>query len=273
VEISGKIWGIGIGVAGLVNSKTDIIELSPDFGWSDINLREELRKKIDLPFFYENSTRLMAMGELYFGENLNIKNFAVINVGYGIAAGLVVEGTIVKGHLGFAGEFGHIPVNSQSQIKCKCGMKGCLEVMASGNRIATLGKKELLVNNSTIIKELCENNEDLVTSELIAKAAKKGDPGSIKIFSEVTENLCKGIGILANLLNPEVVYIGGGVSLSGDFFFDMIENQKSKFLLAPNKNLMIKPATFGDQATSIGAVAMILEKIINLDFQTNEKVS
>jgi len=104
-EEGAMIWGIGIGVAGLVNNKTGIIESSPDFGWSNINFREILSGRIDLPFFYDNSTRLMALGELNMSNHHNLKNFAVINVGYGIAAGLVIDGKPVKGHSGFAGEF------------------------------------------------------------------------------------------------------------------------------------------------------------------------
>jgi glucokinase-like ROK family protein len=260
-----KIWGVGIGVAGLVNSETGIIESSPDFGWTNINLREELQKKLDLPLFYDNSTRLMALGELKLGGRHNLKNFVVINYGYGIASGLVIEGKLVKGHSGFAGEFGHIPVDTDSNVLCKCGMSGCLEALASGHRIAALGKQELMNNNSKLLKELCDDNPSLVTAELVARAAKRGDESSIKIYDEVLENLCKGIGVIANLLSPEAIYIGGGISLNGKFFFDLIESKKSKYLLPPNANVQILPATFGEQATSIGAVSLVHERIMNLD--------
>lgn len=263
-EDNAKIWGIGIGVAGLVNSETRIIESSPDFGWSDINLCEELKSKLDLPFFYDNSTRLMALGELKLGANQNLKNFAVINIGYGIASGLVVGGKLLRGQKGFAGEFGHISVDTDSDIKCKCGMFGCLEALASGHRISALGKQEIANNNSEILKELCNGNPDLVTAEIVAKAAKMGDIASIKIYNEVSKYICKGIGTIANLLNPEVIYLGGGISLNGDFFFELIEREKSKYLLPQNSNVQIIPTTFGEQATSIGAVSLVLKEIMNL---------
>ncbi len=117
-EDNAKIWGVGIGVAGLVNDETGIIESSPDFGWTNIKLSEELKSKLDLPFFFDNSTRLMALGELKLGANQNLKNFSIINVGYGIASGLVVGGQLLRGHKGFAGEFGHISVDTDSDIKC-----------------------------------------------------------------------------------------------------------------------------------------------------------
>lgn len=264
-EPEARIWGVGIGVAGLVNSETGIIESSPDFRWSNIDLRKELDKHIDLPFFYDNSTRLMALGELKMGIKENQKNFAVINIGYGIASGLVVEGNLLKGFSGFAGELGHISVDTDSSVQCKCGMNGCLEALASGHRIASLGKLALANNSSELLEELCMGNEELITAELVAKAAKKGDAASIKIYDEVAEYLCKGIGTIANLLNPETVYVGGGISLSGDLLFDLIEKKKNKYLLPASAKVKIMPSTHGDQATSIGAVSLILEKILNLE--------
>jgi len=263
-EVNSKIWGIGIGVAGLVDSKTGIIEESPDFGWSNINLRKELEDKLDIPFFYDNSTRLMALGELKLGER-NIKNFALLNIGYGIASGLVIEGNLVKGHSGFAGEFGHIPVDNDSNVRCKCGMFGCLEALASGHRIAALGKQEFENNNSELLRELCNGNSNLITAELVAKAAKMGDEACLKIYNDVMEYFCKGIGIIANLLNPEAVYLGGGISLNGDFIFDLVQSKKSKYMLHPNTNMPILPSTFGEHATTIGAVSLVLKKILNLE--------
>jgi len=263
-EVNSKIWGIGIGVAGLVDSKTGIIEESPDFGWNNIDLRKELEDKLDLPFFYDNSTRLMALGEFKLGER-NIKNFALLNIGYGIASGLVIEGNLVKGHSGFAGEFGHIPVDNDSNVRCKCGMFGCLEALASGHRIAALGKQEFENNNSELLRELCNGNSNLITAELVAKAAKMGDEACLKIYNDVMEYFCKGIGIIANLLNPEAVYLGGGISLNGDFIFDLVQSKKSKYMLHPNTNMPILPSTFGEHATTIGAVPLVLRKILNLE--------
>jgi glucokinase-like ROK family protein len=263
----GKIWGVGIGVAGLVNRNTGIIEYSPDFGWENINLQEEISKTIQLPVFYDNSTRLMALGELNFNMKARLKNFAIINVGYGIAAGFVIDGKLIKGHSGFAGEFGHIPVDTCSEVICKCGKRGCLEALASGHRIAGLGKNALQNKNAKILQNLSQGNVHLVSAELVGKAAKLGDEPSLQIYNEITEYLAQGIGTLTNLLNPEVIYIGGGISLNGKFFFDLINGKISKYLLSPNLGINIKPTTFGEQATSIGAVSLVMERIMNLELK------
>lgn len=259
------VWGVGIGVAGLVNRKTGIIESSPDFGWTEVDLRKSLEDKIRLPFFYDNSTRLMALGELKLGKNNNLKNFAMINIGYGIASGLVVEGNLVRGDKGYAGELGHIQVVSDSNVKCKCGKYGCLEALASGHRIASLGKELLKLDKADYLRELCNDNADMISAELVAIAAKRGDKDCINIYREVSKYLCKGIGSIANVLNPELIYIGGGISLSGDLLFDSIEESKAKYLLSANDNLKILPASYGEQATVIGAVSLILDKILNLN--------
>ena len=264
LENKGKLWGIGIGVAGLVNRETGIIEFSPDFRWKNINLQKEISKLTNLPVFYDNSTRLMALGELNFGRTPDIKNFAIINVGYGIAAGMVIDGKLVKGHSGFAGEFGHMIVDNNKKIKCKCGIYGCLEAMASGHRIAELGKGALKNRNSKILVRLSEGHPDLISAELVGKAAKQGDPSSIQIYDEVTDYISQGIGAIVNLLNPEIIFIGGGISLNGKFFFDMIDSKISKYLLNPNQNLRILPSTFGEQATLIGAVSLVMGKIMSL---------
>ena len=99
-----RVKGIGIGIAGLVNKKTGIVDFSPDFGWKSVNVRESLKQRLYLPFIFDNSTRLMALGELEFGEGKKYDNFVVINVGYGIAAGIVVDGSTLKGASGHAGE-------------------------------------------------------------------------------------------------------------------------------------------------------------------------
>jgi len=264
-----KIKGIGFGIAGLINRNTGKITLSPDFEREEIDFRKEIEKYIELPFYFDNSTRLMALGEQVFGESNNLSNFAVINIGYSIAAGLVIEGILTKGTSGFSGEFGHITIDKNSTIQCKCGKYGCLEALASGNRIAEMGIRLILNEPTGTLSRLAENKIELVDAKLVAEAAKEGDPQALQIFEEVTENICAGIGDLVNLLNPEHVFIGGGISLSGDFFFDMINRKKNKYLLKPNRNIAIKPATFAENATTVGAVSLVLVKI--LDFSISKE--
>ena len=258
-----KVWGIGIGIAGLINTKTGILEYSPDFEWTKVNLREDLKPRIDLPFFYDNSTRLMAKAELELGATMDDENFAVINAGYGIAAGLVLNGNLLKGYQGFAGEFGHIPIDPGSGLQCKCGKIGCLEALASGRRIEEHGRFAFQQKKETLIRELCNNNPSNITAKLVAEAAIKGDEVAKQIYHEAVENLSKGIGTLTSLLNPSKIYIGGGLSGSKELLFGLINATKHKYLL--NNDVEILPTTFGELSTVMGGVALVYERILEIE--------
>ncbi len=267
------IKGVGIGVAGLVNYKTGEVEFSPDFGWEGINLNLELKKRLDIPFFFDNSSRLMALGELEIGKFNNLTNFVVINIGYGIGAGFVLEGSVIKGYNGLAGELGHVLVDYKSTVQCKCGQYGCLEALASGHRIASLGEKLIQNKKSAILLELANANSGVVDAKIIALAAIKGDKECLKIYNEITEYLCIGIRDIVNILNPEAIFIGGGISFAGDFFFNLINEKIPAYLFKSKFKVPIYPATFGEHATLMGAISLVRNKILNfeLEYQLNEE--
>ena len=265
-----QIKGVGIGVAGLVNSETGIVEFSPDFGWENVNVIKQLKKHISLPVFLDNSTRLMALGELEYGNKRSLKNFAVVNVGYGIAAGLVVEGNLVKGRSGFAGEFGHITVDYGSSIRCHCGRMGCLEALASGHRIASLGKDLVKNELSPILKELCNGEIDQINARTVRIAAQQNDAKATEIYNKAIDYLCIGLSDLVNLLDPETIFIGGGVSLSGDFFFNLLSKNISKYLLSAKSKIPITHSTFKEYATAMGAVALVLNEILDFKIETGK---
>jgi len=260
-----KVLGVGIGIAGLVNLNKGIIDFSPDFGWEAVNIGNSLKQRINLPFFFDNSTRLMALGELDYGLGRNYGNFVVINMGYGIASGIVIDGKTVFGSQGKAGEFGHIIVDPNSNVQCKCGAYGCLEALSSGRRIATLGKELFKRGKSQKLKELCKNDPDLIDAKLVFEAARSGDKDSNEILETVTNYLGIGIASLVNLLDPEVIFMGGGVSSNGEMFFKPLTKSIQKHLISRNKKLDIKPVTFSDYATLTGAFSLIVNKIIRFE--------
>lgn len=261
----GRVKGVGIAIAGLVNKKNGVVDFSPDFNWRNANVKESLQERLSLPFIYDNSSRLMALGELVYGEGNKYDNFVVINVGYGIAAGIVVDGVLVKGSIGYAGEFGHIVVDSKSNIQCKCGAMGCLEALTSGRRIAQLGQEAAVRNKKGPLIDLCEGDISQINAKMVAMAAKQGDKEAKAIYQEITSYLSIGISTLANLLDPQIIFIGGGVSLNGEIFFDNINNSVKRYLISPNKSVKIAPVTFGENASLTGALSLITNKITNFE--------
>jgi predicted NBD/HSP70 family sugar kinase len=258
-----RVLGIGIGVPGLIDTKKGVIDFSPDFGWKDLPFRKRLEERISLPILFDNSTRLMAVGEKKYGNGIFLDDYIVINVGYGIASGIVVNGKILSGLRGHAGEFGHIVIDPESDVLCDCGGKGHLEALASGRRIAELGKK-LLRDNDPEMKKLAGNKNGPVTAKMVATLARNNHKKAAEIFSTAIDYLSIGIVDLINLFDPEKIFIGGGVAMNGDVFFGELNKNVMKKMMSL-KNIPIEPVTFRENATLVGACALVLEAVLNFD--------
>ncbi|MCI4445297.1 MAG: ROK family transcriptional regulator [Candidatus Aminicenantes bacterium] len=266
------LCGVGMAVAGLINKKRNIVEFSPNFHWHDADIVGYLAQKTDIPIFFDNVTRVMALGELFYGIGRKYKNFICVNVGYGIGAGIIINGQPLYGTKGMSGEFGHITLEKDSKIQCYCGNFGCLEALSSGNGIARAARLELENGAKSILLDMCEGNLDNLTAEMVANAAKKGDVIAWNVFHRAAEYLGIGISALINLYNPEAIVIGGGVTQAGDILFDTIRNTvKARALNKISREVEILPATFGLKAAVMGAVSLIMEKVLNLDYKKRTK--
>ena len=260
---SGNIMGIGIGVAGLIDKKKHNINFSPDFQWENVSFYDDLVKNSNIPIYIDNSTRLMALGELGYGIGKRCDNFIVVNVGHGIAAGIVMDGKTISGSFGHSGEFGHMTINPCSNIVCECGQHGCLEALSSGRRIAETGRER--AGESLLIQELCQGNTLKIDAKLIADAARSGDEVANEILDTAIDNLCLGIRNLVNLLDPEMILIGGGVSLNGEIFFKKLALFMEGKLMPTKANINIGPVTFGENSTIMGALTLVLHKVLNFE--------
>jgi glucokinase-like ROK family protein len=267
-EKKGKVCGIGMAIAGLINRERNIVEFSPDFHWHNVDVRAALSHGNDIPVIFDNVTRVMALGEMWYGAGRDYQNFIMVNVGYGIGAGIIIQGSPLYGSKGTAGEFGHITLDRDSTVQCECGNFGCLEALASGNAIAKAGQKELREGAVTVLTEMCQADPVRLTAEMVANAAKQGDGTAWAVFDRAAEYLGLGIAGLINLFNPEAVFIGGGVAQAGDILFDRV--RKTVSARALNKSaggVAILPATFGSKAAVMGAISLILSGVVNLDYE------
>jgi predicted NBD/HSP70 family sugar kinase len=260
---SGNIIGIGIGVAGLIDKNKKRINFSPDFKWENVDFHGDLAKEFNIPVYLDNSTRLMALGELGYGIGKKCDNFIVINVGYGIAAGIVVNGETISGSFGHSGEFGHMTINPASDIVCDCGRKGCIEALSSGRRIAEMGQERVL--ECAILNDLCKGDIEKIDAKMVAEATRLGDKVAGEILDTAICNLSIGIRNLVNLLDPEKLLIGGGVSLSGSIFFDRLIRCMESNLMQTKADIPIQPVTFLENATIMGALTLVLDKVLNFE--------
>lgn len=265
---SKKIFGIGMAVAGLINREKNIVAYSPDFHWSNVDVVGLIRARCDLPVIFDNVTRVMALGELWYGIGTDFKNFIVVNIGYGIGSGIIINSRPLYGATGMAGEFGHITLERKSKVKCECGNYGCLEALASGRAIANAAQQELREDVDSILHEMSQGDISSVTAEMVANAASKGDLFAKQIFDKAAEYIGIGIAGLISLFSPEAVIIGGGVSQSGDLLFNTIrETVASRAMNTISRDMVIKPATFGLNAAVMGSVALILHEVLHLNYK------
>ena len=268
-----RIFGVGMAVAGLINRDRNIVEFSPDFHWHNVDVVGELSRRHKMPIVFDNVTRVMALGEYCYGIGKQFKNFVCVNVGYGIGAGIIMNGEPLYGPKGMAGEFGHITLERESGVQCECGNFGCLEALASGNALAKAARSKIQAGAKSSLEDMCGNDLGNITAKMVADAAKQGDAVAWDVFNRSAEFLGIGIAGLINLLSPEAIVIGGGVAQSGDILFDMVRKTvNSRALNKISREVAILPATFGMRAAVMGAVSLILDKVLSLE-QANKQES
>ena len=261
-----KIKGVGIAVPGMIDFSRDIVEYSPAFDWHEVKINEMLRKKISLPVFYDNVSRVMALGELNFGKGRDFDNFIVINVGYGIGSGIIIDKKLFFGTYGMAGEFGHVPVCGDNLVKCTCGKRNCLTAYSSGDAIAKRVKLAIENGQKSIVTDLAENNDELISAELVAEAAEMGDKLSINIFKQSMSYLGESIAGLIKMLNPQAVFIGGGVSLNGKIFWDNLRKSVNDNLMhEKSTDCQLYPVTYPGRSAIYGAISLVLREVINFN--------
>ena len=269
-----KLLGIGLAVAGFLNTSTQEIEYSPNFGWTKINMQKILQERFEKPIILDNVSRVMAQGELWFGKAKNIKNFIFANIGYGLGAGVIVEGKPFIGYDGFAGEIGHNRVSCLvSKVKprrCTCGKYDCLECFASGRGIAQSAKEELEKYPDSLIHHHCEGDLNNVTTAMVAMAAKAGDKFARKLLEQAAEILGIALANVANTLNPETVIVGGKVASSGEFFMEKLKKVFYRESLPHVKRrIEIQNSGLLGETAVKGAVALILKEVLDLNVKPN----
>lgn len=246
-----KIMNICINISGRVNPESGYSFSM--FNFSEQPLAEVLAKKIGFPICIDNDTRAMTYGEYMKGNVTGEKNIIFVNISWGLGIGIIIDGKIYTGKSGFSGEFGHVNV-FDNEIICHCGKKGCLETEASGSAFHRIFLERIKNGETSILSNrLKEKNKPLTLDELI-EAACKEDPLCIEIVEEIGQKLGKQIAGLINIFNPEMVIIGGTLSLTGDYITQPIKTAVRKYSLnLVNKDSVIVTSKLKDKAGIIGA--------------------
>ncbi|EHQ26830.1 ROK family transcriptional regulator [Mucilaginibacter paludis] len=252
-----KILGIGLNLSGRINYATG-------YSYSFFHFNEEPLSKvvenyIGIKVFLENDSRAMAYGEFTTGIVHHEKNVLFLNLDYGLGMGIMINSQLYYGKSGFAGEFGHMPIFN-NEILCHCGKKGCLETEASGWALTRLFKEKLTEGSSSILSNRPLNEIQL--SDII-EAAGKDDVLAIELIAEIGEKLGRGIALLINIFNPELVILGGSLADTGEYIRLPIKSAINKYSLSlVNNDTMLKVSKLGEQAGIIGACLMVRNRLL-----------
>jgi glucokinase len=255
-----KIEGIGVGSPGTVNLESGKIEGScPNLPQMvNVNLKKWLSRYFEFPIFVDNDANLMALAEFKFGAAKGYKDALCVTLGTGIGGGIILDGKLFHGSSFAGAEFGHMTI-CYNGLKCRCGGIGCLEMYASAPGMVKDAIKFLRRDTKSIIHKLIQRDLDRLTTEIIFEAERKGDALASDIINQSCAYLGAGIASAVNLLNPQVVVIGGGVSQGGNNFIKRIEKEvKRRAFPTATKNLKIVKAKLGNDAGFIGAAMLCL---------------
>lgn len=264
-----NVLGVGLAIAGLINKNSGIIEYSPVFNWKNVNVKEELSKYIDWPVVYGNVSKLTALGELWYGIGKEYNNFIAINLGYGIGAGIIVDGKTFNGADGYAGEFGHIVLDLDSKAISSEGVYGTLESLASGYGIVQIVKDEIKKGRKSELSVLVNGDLESLNAKLVFEAAMKGDALSLEVFQRAVDYLGVGIDSLIKLFNPECIVLSGGLTKSGEFLLKNLKTAVKKHRIGDlSREVDIKISGFGENAALMGAFSLILTKVLNLEISS-----
>ncbi len=254
---SGNIEGVGIGVPGLVDFNRGLVYgLTNVRGWKNTPLKLLLERKLKMPVLVDNDVNIMALGECKFGAGRGARDAVCITLGTGVGGGIIIDGSLYRGATFSAGEVGHMPLKEDG-LACNCGGYGCLERYVGNRHIASEMKSAIRAGRAPGVKAMVKGDLSSVTPEIISSAARKGDKAAIALWDKIGKRIGTTLSGIVNLLNPEMIIIGGGVADAGEPLFGPIrQTVKRRSMRVPGRAVKILKAKLGNDAGMIGAAAL-----------------
>ena len=248
------IEGVGIGLPGPITNDGTVLQCV-NLGWGTFNVEEKLSEMFrGIKVKAGNDANVAALGEAWQGGGKDYDDIVMITLGTGVGGGVIINGKILTGYNGGAGEIGHMHVDDNETDSCNCGRKGCLEQFTSATGVVRLAKR--LMNNTdkeTKMREFGEN----ITAKDVFDLAKEGDAGANEVVETMGTYLGTAMSHIAVVVNPQAFIIGGGVSKAGQFLIDAIKDKYRETCFAACGDAAVHLATLGNVAGVYGAAAMI----------------
>ncbi|MEO8908614.1 MAG: ROK family protein [Gemmatimonadaceae bacterium] len=250
------VLGVGIGSPGPLDRENGIVIVTPNLGWKDFPLRDEISKRVHLDATLDNDANCATLGEFWCGAAVGGRNVVGMTLGTGIGGGLILEGKLYHGASDVAGEIGHTTIDSTGRL-CKCGNYGCLEAYASGPAIAERAREALRGDEGqSILLAMAGGNPKKITAQTVYEASKKGDSLAREVVRETARFLGAGVSNLLNIFNPDTVVLAGGVTQAGDALFEPLRAEVRRRAFKPAvEACRIVPGALPLSAGVVGAIA------------------
>ena len=259
-----KIAGIGLALAGPVDPQSGIMFSPPNIPSLDgVSFKQLLKGKVDCPVFVANDATLAALGEYRYGAGIGAHTLVYLTISTGIGGGVVVEGRPMMGANGMAGELGHMSIVFGAPL-CKCGNRGCLEKMASGTAIADKARELLANGGPSMIIDLASGDLARVSAATVFDAAEKGDGLAREILEVVGQALGAGLVNVLHTFNPDVIVLGGGVSLN---HWEYLRSDVEEYIRTHAMDHILKMgyrlalSSLGDDIGLLGAAALVWREV------------
>ena len=255
IEMS-EIKSIGVGVPGLFDNKTGMIPFCTNLGWHDIPFVAEMKKHLDTPVYGDNDATVAGLAESVAGVSAGIRDSVFLTLGTGVGGGIIIDGKPYSGAHGCGSEIGHMMIKMGGEL-CTCGNYGCFERYASATAIIREARKAVAEHPESSMLAACGGDPEKLNAKIVIDAARAGDEAAKAVFGGYVQALAVGIINIINMLDPEVIVLGGGVSAAGEFLLDAVrEAVKPMVFFKTMPYARIELAQLGNDAGIIGAAML-----------------
>ncbi len=259
------LLGIGVSQPGQIDVNEGVIRKSYNLQLHNFPLRQILTKEFGLPVYIEHDASAAALAERYHGAGRGFDYFVYVLVSTGIGSGTIIDGKTYHGQMGLTGELGHIIVQPGGTL-CVCGKRGCLEAMAAGPAILSSARWMVMHGRAEILSSLCEDLPDRLTVEMIAQAARIGDPIAQDILARAADYIALGLNIYASLFDIRRMIAGGEVAETGDVFLTPLRRSLAKYG-SNDTGIEIIPAELKHNNFLRGVSMLTLQEVLRLQVQ------
>jgi glucokinase len=258
-DVEAEIRAVGVGAAGFIDATAGAVTFAPNMVYDDPQIAAAIYSRTGLPVVVDNDANVAAWGERAFGSAQGTRDLALITLGTGIGTGFVVNGRLLRGYGGAAAELGHMVIDPDGP-ECNCGLRGCLEQLASGLAIARMGREAVEQDPRSSILSFA-GTADAIAAEHVSKAGREYDETARTVLRRAGRSLGIGLSNVANIFDPEVIVLAGGVLGAGEAYLGAVRDQLVAMTEAQKRRPMRLDVTaLGKDMGIIGAAALALDE-------------